>query len=437
MEKELFQAAKEGNLKEFQRLVESGEANPTIIRSNHYDMTALHCACYRGSLSIVQYLIEYYLEKQEQRPEEQEEEDVINIGDCYGITPLHYAASCRSSEHRLPMVKMLIEQGHANVEATDDRHETALHAACRKCHLDVVQYLVEQAKANVNAGLDSEKPLHIALQRRQSRENRNQTVSYLIPICTMDAKGLELAWKHFFSWDIKCMMLTRFQEQQDKDTLATTSSVLTLHSILKCPLPSVDALMECLEHYESDLRRLDHQGRLPLHVALEEVTTQNDSSSSILSPFVISELFHLEPRAAIVKDPTTGFYPFEAATACGEGDDEEWLTVSFEMLLQLDPETWMRSRGIGDCTIEDDPSRCLPGRRSRRPTSWFVVLPPFLLSSSSRGEKNNNSMELSDTSESSSSSAYDKEESMTASTPTMVSSLSSSLEASFASSFLS
>ena len=57
--------------------------------------------------------------------------------------PLHCA--CRNKH--LPVVKLLVEEGGADVERGDeDYHQTALHHACEVRSKPIVEYLVETAK---------------------------------------------------------------------------------------------------------------------------------------------------------------------------------------------------------------------------------------------------------------------------------------------------
>ena len=63
----------------------------------------------------------------------------MDCKDSRGFTPLYHAAK----KGRLDRVKLLVEEGHADVDVTNGPNgETALHAACRKGRADVVRYLI-------------------------------------------------------------------------------------------------------------------------------------------------------------------------------------------------------------------------------------------------------------------------------------------------------
>ncbi|XHG01801.1 hypothetical protein AWENTII_005172 [Aspergillus wentii] len=62
----------------------------------------------------------------------------VNVADNQGCTPLHYAAYFGNKQ----VVQMLVDN-QARIDPTDRNNETALIAACRKHHEDVVLYLVK------------------------------------------------------------------------------------------------------------------------------------------------------------------------------------------------------------------------------------------------------------------------------------------------------
>ena len=89
----------------------------------------------------------------------------VDIADEYGLTPLH-----RAAEHgHLDVARMLVDDGHANVSIVDKYDLTPLHWAARQGHLDVARMLVVDGHANVNIVASfSRTPLHIATQYGKS-----------------------------------------------------------------------------------------------------------------------------------------------------------------------------------------------------------------------------------------------------------------------------
>jgi ankyrin repeat protein len=90
--------------------------------------TALHLACAKGAVEVVQILVDA--------------KGDLNAQDNKGRTPL------MDSVEILEVAKLLIENG-ADLEVKDNKGNTALHIACGEGAADVVQFLID-AKADVN-----------------------------------------------------------------------------------------------------------------------------------------------------------------------------------------------------------------------------------------------------------------------------------------------
>ena len=122
-------ASMKGSLPIVQYLIDKGanfECNDSIKR------TPLHIACQNGHLEIVQYLIEKCVN--------------IEAKDNEQKTPLHIA--CENNQ--LQVVEYFIEKG-AYIEARDKQHQTPLLIACEKSYLPIIQYLIEKG-AHIEAG---------------------------------------------------------------------------------------------------------------------------------------------------------------------------------------------------------------------------------------------------------------------------------------------
>ncbi|KAF7293330.1 Multiple ankyrin repeats single kh domain [Mycena kentingensis (nom. inval.)] len=119
------------------------------------DQTALHYAVKKGHLDVAEYLI------QKGMPVDSKGESIITA----------MAATTGSLE----TVQFLVRQ-KANVDATSDLQGTPLHMAVQGDHLEVVKFLVEQAGANIDARyVGGRTALHIA-----SLNGQLQTMEYLL-----------------------------------------------------------------------------------------------------------------------------------------------------------------------------------------------------------------------------------------------------------------
>ncbi|KAK7573942.1 hypothetical protein V9T40_011133 [Parthenolecanium corni] len=103
--------------------------DPYIVNSNRY--SALHIAAERGYLNIVEYLLNY--------PQN------INQQDYTGQAPLHLAVEY----NRLQICRILLEKG-ANTTSTDLKKNIPLHLACRKRNFDMIRLLVEYDSIPIN-----------------------------------------------------------------------------------------------------------------------------------------------------------------------------------------------------------------------------------------------------------------------------------------------
>ena len=139
---QMMEAAKYGRLPEVQYYLDSG----VDVNTPHDGReTALHLACYRGRLEVVELLLQRNAQ--------------VNVQDLeFGSTPLHLA----SSNGHFEIVQLLLKEGNADGNVVDKHGRTPLHVACARKEDKVVQVLL-QYTVEVNGRDDAkETPLHIA-----------------------------------------------------------------------------------------------------------------------------------------------------------------------------------------------------------------------------------------------------------------------------------
>ncbi|XP_055957558.1 serine/threonine-protein kinase TNNI3K-like [Patella vulgata] len=99
-----------------------------------YNNTILHEACWRGTLSTVQYLVDDLHMN-------------VHTTGRYNSTPLFYC--CMSSVSTVDKIQYLVSH-QADIKARDSDNNTILHWACWLGTLSTVQYLVDDLHMNVN-----------------------------------------------------------------------------------------------------------------------------------------------------------------------------------------------------------------------------------------------------------------------------------------------
>eukprot|EP00542_Grammatophora_oceanica_P002419 CAMPEP_0194065884 /NCGR_PEP_ID=MMETSP0009_2-20130614/85716_1 /TAXON_ID=210454 /ORGANISM="Grammatophora oceanica, Strain CCMP 410" /LENGTH=241 /DNA_ID=CAMNT_0038718779 /DNA_START=1156 /DNA_END=1877 /DNA_ORIENTATION=+ len=168
-------------------------------------------------------------------------------------------------------------------------------------------------------------------------------------------------------WPLRESVLQKYAAGQGQSGEFATSPIPTL---MQFPIDSVAAFKECIEHYyvpQSSLPTFDSQGRLPIHVLLT-------SSNRVLNtppPFCPS--LELEPRSALVRNPTSGLFPYEAEALllAAANDDHRRPTFGsneFYMLFRADPGRALRTRDLVGC---GDGSSC----GSEEPTTGAALIP--------------------------------------------------------------
>ena len=209
----------------------------------------------------------------------------VNGGDLYhGDTPLHIAA------HRgyVPILRVLIQQGNANVNQANQVGETPLMAACVSGKFEAVQYLVEKGKAvvenntpNVYDGGWKEvmksqcgwTALHYACEPCTS-ENTPEIARYLVETAeaSVNVTGtddgetpLNLVCLGGHSWELVEWLVL---EAGADPSLANRKGELPLHRVLRryAPLSTIQCLVEHSDPSTFSQRR-SFDGKMPLHIA--------------------------------------------------------------------------------------------------------------------------------------------------------------------------
>jgi ankyrin repeat protein len=121
-------------------LLESGRAH--VDTRTKDGETALHLACREGHLNIVQLLIQYGANVEEQN--DRERDDDFGVLPTYRFRALHYACG------DLKIIQYLLTECHAEVNATDNNGRSALHFACCGQQLQIVQYLLDEHGADID-----------------------------------------------------------------------------------------------------------------------------------------------------------------------------------------------------------------------------------------------------------------------------------------------
>ena len=129
----VLKTAKDGNVAEMQRIVESG-VNVEGITDSVFGRTPFMTACWNNQVALVRYLKEH---------------TVIDVEreDRYGDTALRWA--CWGEESAVAVVKLLVEEMRANVDQYGRFGCSPFFEACYGGPLDIVRYLAEECGADV------------------------------------------------------------------------------------------------------------------------------------------------------------------------------------------------------------------------------------------------------------------------------------------------
>lgn len=154
MNKELIDAAENGDLRRVQNLLEAG-ADPNNAR-DVYDNTPLMFAAMRGHLHVVKKLIEV-------------DADPNATGE-QGDTPLMWAVRGEKKQFILPIVKALILAGAKLNTQTVYYLETALFWAVRFSYIPIIKELVKKGADPTLADYRGVAPINSPIYRQAVQE---------------------------------------------------------------------------------------------------------------------------------------------------------------------------------------------------------------------------------------------------------------------------
>lgn len=99
--------------------------------------------------------------------------DAKNVFDD-GWTALHYAVH----EGYFEVVKLLIEQYFAQVDARTTFNKTPFHFACRRGNVDIIKYLIEKGASTSVVDRDGCTPLHYLCESENF-----EMIKFILPLC--------------------------------------------------------------------------------------------------------------------------------------------------------------------------------------------------------------------------------------------------------------
>eukprot|EP00542_Grammatophora_oceanica_P001237 CAMPEP_0194066218 /NCGR_PEP_ID=MMETSP0009_2-20130614/85898_1 /TAXON_ID=210454 /ORGANISM="Grammatophora oceanica, Strain CCMP 410" /LENGTH=627 /DNA_ID=CAMNT_0038719147 /DNA_START=68 /DNA_END=1950 /DNA_ORIENTATION=+ len=292
-------AATVGDVDEVRRLVDEEGVDPSCQDPDGW--CALRAACKNQHLDIVRYLVE-----------EAQVDAHNNALDQRGWTALHYVCggSMATTTTSLRLISYLVETVGIDVNTRTNCGSTPLHMVAQwatNAGNTTIRFLVEHLNADLHVKDDrGETPLCKAFTRGGGSVRVANRDYLLSKMESVDEKVLSIVWKFKNPWRVKKSVLEKYASGQGQ---SDQFAAFPIHTLMHFPLPSELAFKECIVHFPlSSLSILDNHGRLPIHVLLS-----SSNPSRFNTPSIFGLLFDLEPRSALVRDPTTGFYPYETA----------------------------------------------------------------------------------------------------------------------------
>ena len=164
MENQIFALVETGNIAEVQKLLSRGFDLKTKAKKTF--RTILHCAARKLNLEMVNAILGSKAFS-DVPPEEQGE--IINAQDIWGLTPLHLVTEKRSSgaENKMKIAEALLKKG-ADPNAFDKKGCTAMHTVV-KCNPDSVRLLLDRGgNLNLRSEEFPQTPLSVAVSSQHA-----------------------------------------------------------------------------------------------------------------------------------------------------------------------------------------------------------------------------------------------------------------------------
>jgi len=143
--KELLKAAANGDVKTLERIVKMGLNVNSLLAGNNW---ALHAAAHNGHLDIIRILLTYEIN--------------VEIPDKDGDRPLHHAAFGMQST----VIDLLASMSKVDLNSRNNKHQTALHIAVYKGHLNVINTLIRLGCLINVQDIDDDTPIHYAILKK-------------------------------------------------------------------------------------------------------------------------------------------------------------------------------------------------------------------------------------------------------------------------------
>jgi len=224
--------------------------NIALLLSLTYRISALHVGCSKGSLDIVDAVLNDY---------EPHNCLILNMKDINGNTPLHVACS----RGHLDIVRILVERG-SDINARNGNGDTPLHVACFRGHLDIVRFLVERG-SDINAlNGNGNTPLHLACKEEHLDIQLFFNTQFdLSQVLTMNTIRLRQAIQYALQTNNPMLLLSSDHNRKTALHLACINGRLDIVQSI------VDILTTLNQKVGTVLKSEDIDLNTPLHLASE------------------------------------------------------------------------------------------------------------------------------------------------------------------------
>lgn len=157
-------AARENNTSFLRIILNTSHFESLIDSTNGNGLSCLHIATKLEYLRMVQFLLEVYQNKSD----EKYLENFLNFVDQHGFSPLLFAVLSGNVE----IVELLINN-KANVNQVNDINESALHVACQssKCTSNLFEVLINNGASTNIVSHSGDTPLHYACENLSFKSN--------------------------------------------------------------------------------------------------------------------------------------------------------------------------------------------------------------------------------------------------------------------------